>query len=362
MKVELKQIKVRDIVKNYIDNNEKGIFGYNGKLNIRPPYQREFVYKDAKRDAVIATIRKGFPLNVMYWAKNVNDTFELLDGQQRTISICQYVNNEYSINEMYFKNLTDDEQNEILDYELMIYICEGNDRERLDWFRTINIAGEKLTEQELLNINYTGEWLSHAKRLFSKTNCNAVKIGDKYVKGSAIRQEILETALDWISKGNIALYMAEHQHDDNANALWLYYNSVIEWVKMVFPNYRKEMKGVDWGRLYDTYKDNNDNVKEWESEINRLMSDDDVTKKSGIYEYVLSNGSLEKCLNIRAFSETQKRGAYERQKGICPICGEHYEYEQMQGDHIIAWSNGGKTITENLQMLCKTCNNKKTNS
>ena len=357
MKIELKQIKVRDIVENYIDKNENGVFGYNNKLNIRPPYQREFVYKDSKRDAVIDTIKKGFPLNVMYWVKNSDNTFEVLDGQQRTISICQYVSGVFSIDDIYFHNLTDVEQNQILDYELMIYVCEGNDKEKLDWFRTINIGGEKLTDQELLNINYVGSWLSHAKTLFSKTNCNASKISDKYVKGIAIRQELLELALIWISgkKENIANYMAQHQHDVNANELWLHFNKVIDWVKITFPTYRKEMKGLDWGSLYAEYGTKMYDTNELEQQISALMADEAVTNKKGVYEYVLSKCTKEKVLSVRTFSDRDKRTAYEKQKGFCAICGEHFEIEEMQGDHIVEWSKGGKTTIENLQMVCHKC-------
>lgn len=359
MKVELFPILVRDIVNGYIDNGENGIYGYGGNLNIRPKYQREFVYKDKQRDAVIETITKDFPLNVMYWAKNEDNTFELLDGQQRTISICQYVNGDFSIKERYFHNLTDTEKEQIMNYPLMIYICEGNDKERLEWFRTINIAGEKLTDQELLNINYVGKWLEDAKKKFSKTTCIATQIQNKYqlTNGSPIRQEQLETALKWISKGNIADYMARHQHDNNANELYLYFNCVVEWTKAVFPKYRKEMKGLNWGDLYDVYKSAYYNTDELEKEVNRLMQDDDVTNKKGIFEYLLSNKSADKerLLSIRTFTDTQKRTAYEKQKGICPICNKEFVIEDMQGDHIVEWSRGGKTTQDNLQMVCKAC-------
>lgn len=360
MKVELFPILVGDVVNGYIDNGENGVFGFGGRLNIRPKFQREFVYKDKQRDAVIETITKNFPLNVMYWAKNEDNTFELLDGQQRTISICQYVNGDFSINERYFHNLTKEEQGHILNYPLMVYVCEGNDKDRLDWFRTINIAGEKLTEQELLNINYVGKWLEDAKNKFSKNGCIATRIQNKYqlTNGSPIRQEQLEIALKWISKGdNIANYMARHQHDNNANELWLYFSSVVEWVKTTFHNYRKEMKGLNWGKLYDEYNENQYDVEELEKEINRLMADDDVTNKKGVFEYLLSNKSADKerLLSIRAFTDSQKRSAYEKQKGICHICKKEYVIEDMQGDHILEWSKGGKTTMDNLQMVCKSC-------
>ena len=366
MEIKLKEITVRDIANGYVDNQEEGVFGYEGKLNIRPPYQREYVYKDDKRNAVIDTIVNDYPLNVMYWAKNDDGTYEVLDGQQRTISFCEYVDSKFSINEKYFHNLTETEKEKILNYKLMVYICEGNDKERLDWFRTINIAGEKLTDQELLNINYTGPWLSHAKKLFSKTGCNAIKIQDKFllVNGSSIRQEVLETALSWITGGKdkIAQYMAENQHKDNAYELWTHFNNVVNWVKMIFPNYRKEMKGIDWGKLYTEYKDEIYNIEEVEKQISELMSDEEVTSKKGVYEYVLSRGKKERLLSVRAFSEKDKRTVYERQEGRCSKCGEKKDINEMHGDHIVEWSKGGRTVVENLQMVCHKCHKELTNT
>lgn len=363
MKIELHEISIREIVENYVDNAEEGVIGYNGKLNIRPKYQREFVYDVTKRNAVIETIRNNFPLNVMYWVKNDDDTFEVLDGQQRTISFCQYVKNGFSIQingyPKSFSNLTIDEQNEILDYKLMIYLCEGTDTEKLAWFRIINIAGEKLTDQELRNATYTGTWLTNAKSIFSKSNCAAYLLSKDYVSGSPIRQELLEKALSWISKGNIEEYMSVHQHDPNANELWTYYRNVIEWVSLTFTTYRKEMKGIDWGKLYDKFKDEMYDTDKLEQEIQKLMMDDDVSNKKGIYSYVLTHD--EKYLNIRTFTESQKRTAYERQEGICPICKNHFELKEMHGDHITPWSKGGKTIPENCQMLCADCNRRKSN-
>ena len=199
MKIELHEITVREVAEKYVDNAEEGVVGYHGKLNIRPKYQREFVYDEKKRNAVMDTIRKDFPLNVMYWVKNEDGTFEVLDGQQRTISFCQYVNSDFSIDNRAFHNLTNTEKEQILNYKLMVYFCEGNDKEKLDWFKIINIAGEKLTDQELRNAVYTGTWLTHAKSIFSKSNCAAYLLSKEYVNGSPIRQEILETALSWIA-------------------------------------------------------------------------------------------------------------------------------------------------------------------
>ena len=233
MNIELKEITIQELSDGFQDNNENGVVGFGGKLDIRPPYQREFIYKDKQRDAVINTITKNFPLNVMYWAVREDGTFEVIDGQQRTISICQYVNGDFAYQNRYFHNLKADEKEQILNYKLMVYVCSGSESEKLEWFKTINIAGEKLTEQELRNAVYTGSWVSDAKRYFSKSGCVAYNIGGDYLNGSPIRQEFLETAIEWISEGKIESYMATHQHDPNATALWMYFQSVITWVAML---------------------------------------------------------------------------------------------------------------------------------
>lgn len=355
MNIELKEITVRDLTNGYKDNAEDGVIGYQGKLDIRPPYQREFVYGDKERNAVINTVQKDFPLNVMYWAVREDGNFEIIDGQQRTISLCQYVNNDFSINGLAFHNLPKDKQEQILEYKLMVYFCSGTDSEKLDWFQTINIAGKELTNQELRNAVYSGSWVTDAKRYFSKNS--RPKIGDDYLSGSANRQEYLETAIDWISNGQIKEYMSEHQHDPTAIDLWNYFQSVINWVKAVFPKYRREMKGIEWGFLYNDFKDQKYDPKILEQEVSKLMEDDDVGNKKGIYIYVLTR--KEKFLNIRAFSPNQKREAYERQKGICVVCKEHFEIEGMEADHITPWHEGGKTSAENCQMLCKEDNRRK---
>ena len=357
MKIELKEILIKDVAKNYVDSAEEGVVGYDGKLNIRPKYQREFVYDEKKRNAVIDTIRKGFPLNVMYWVKNEDGTYEVLDGQQRTISFCQYINGDFSIDNRAFHNLTKTEQDLILNYKLMIYFCEGNDKEKLDWFQIINIAGEKLTDQELRNAVYTGPWLTNAKTHFSKSNCAAYLLAKDYVSGSPIRQEYLETALEWINNGNIEEYMSKNQHKPNANELWTYFRNVIEWVKLTFTTYRKEMKGINWGALYNQFKDFTYDTNKLEKEIQELMIDDDVTNKKGIYIYMLTRN--EKYLNIRAFTDNQKRSAYERQHGICKTCGKHFDIKEMEADHITPWHAGGQTNAENCQMLCRECNRRK---
>jgi hypothetical protein len=357
MKIELKEVSIREISNGYVNNDEDGVIGYRGNLNIRPKYQREFVYKDKQRDSVIETVRKNFPLNVMYWVENEDNTYEVMDGQQRTISICEYVSGKFSLNYQYFHNLEDVEKEQILNYQLMIYFCEGTDKEKLDWFKTINIAGEKLTDQELRNAIYTGTWLTDAKKYFSKSNCPAYNIASEYLNGSAIRQDYLETAISWISNDNVEQYMADNQHEPNANELWSYFQNVISWIGVVFPKYRREMKGVPFGTLYNEFKDKKIDAVKLEKEITKLMKDEDVTKKSGIYQYVLTRD--EKYLNIRAFTENQKREAYEEQKGVCIACGAEFEIEEMEADHITPWHEGGKTIAENCQMLCKQDNRTK---
>jgi len=379
VRILLNKIPIQDIVlynrsleidkrcQGFIDNEEQGVYGMAGKLNIRPIYQREFIYKDKQRDSVINSIRNNFPLNVLYWIKNKDGTYEVLDGQQRLISIGQYVSGVFSIewpgtDKMYFHNLSVEQQNQILNYKLMVYFCEGNDSERLNWFRTINIAGEKLTDQEIKNAIYSGPWISDAKKYFSKNNCPAYKLGGDYLKGSAIRQDYLETVIDWISNGNSEEYMAKHQFDKNANELWEYFNNVIEWVEKIFingrkENYRREMKGVPFGFLYNKYKNIRYNPIEVENEVSKLMMDEDVERKQGIYSYIFNRD--EKELHIRSFSDRQKRETYERQQGICTHCKEYFTIDNMEADHITPWSQGGKTVPENCQMLCKRCNRTK---
>lgn len=383
MNIELHKITVRELTQGYVDNNENGVRAYSGRLDVRPPYQREFVYKEKQRDAVIDTLTQGFPLNVMYWAKRIvadcvsqsgksvcgdadgdngsdKAQYEIIDGQQRTISICQYVNGDFAFNFRYFHNLQPDEQEQILNYELQIYICSGTDSEKLKWFRTINIAGEALTEQELRNAVYAGSWVSDAKRYFSKNGAPAAKIGSDYLNGSAIRQDYLETAIDWISDGNIEVYMSNHQHDASAAPLWQFFQSVITWIETSFrptKERKKIMKGVEWGMLYKLYKDQVFDYKAIDEEVKRLILDDDVTKKTGIYPYILTR--KEKYLSIRAFTDAQKLSAYERQMGFCADCGQHFELSQMEADHITPWCDGGRTIADNCQMLCKDCNRRK---
>lgn len=374
MNIEERRISVRDVSDEYVDDGEHGVKGLDDRLDIRPEYQREFVYKPAQRNAVIQTVMNGLPLNVMYWCKtgtnnDGEETYEVLDGQQRTISLCQYVDGEYSVSvdgkDMYFDNLPQDKQDKILDYKLFVYVCDGTDSEKLDWFEIINIAGVQLTEQELRNAVYHGPWVSSAKRYFSKSDCPADQLTDgrNYLKGSSIRQDYLETAISWIADRDgetIDGYMAKHQHDPNAQPLWSYYRSVIDWVEAIFPTYHREMRGVQWGLLYNRHGTRTDlDGAKLDVEVNRLLTDEEVTKPSGVFEYLLTGDEC--TLNLRSFSDADKKKKYTEQDGRCAICGKHFELSKMQGDHIKPWSEGGKTTLDNCQMLCSTCNIQKSN-
>ena len=357
MQVKFQSVRVCELVADYHDNHEGGVVGYSGKLDIRPPYQREFVYKDKQRESVIRSIKQDFPLNVMYWADNGDDKYEVIDGQQRTISIGQYVNSDFSVDDLYFHNLPRDKADQILNYKLMVYVCTGTESEKLDWFRTVNIAGERLTNQELLNAVYSGPWVSDAKRYFSKTGGPAYGLGSDYVKGNPIRQDYLETAIKWISYGEIEDYMGRHQHDVNAEQLWKYFKSVISWVKSCFKTRPRLMRGVDWGSLYNEYKDIPVDRDAVDQEIQRLIDDEDVTKQQGIFEYIFSRD--ERHLNIRAFPKTMKQRVYERQGGKCGECGKEFPLSKMEADHITPWKEGGKTEEDNCQMLCRKHNRRK---
>lgn len=365
MKITPLQLTVAELTKSFEDSAELGARAYQGKLNIRPPYQREFVYTGKQRQAVIETASKDFPLNVMYWAVNGDDDFEVIDGQQRTISLCQYMDGEFALSlfgkpeQRYFHNLQPDEKERLRNYKVTVYLCEGTPSEKLDWFKVINTAGEKLTDQELLNAIYSGPWVSDAKRYFSKTGCPAYQLGSDYVTGSPIRQDYLEKVVKWINDGDVEGYMGVHQGDANAAPLWQYFQSVIAWVKAVFPNYRSTMKSVHWGTLYNQFKDAPLNSVDLEQEVSKLVKDDEVQKKPGIYAYLLTGD--ERFLGLRVFSENQKRAQFEKQKGVCLKCGKTFTYEKMAGDHIVPWSKGGKTVPDNLQMLCSFDNNSKGN-
>ena len=365
--MEIKELKVTvgEVYEGYFNDDEEGVVGYGGRLDIRPKYQREFVYKDKQRDEVIRTVMKGLPLNVIYWCKvkkdDGTDGFEVLDGQQRTISLCEYLDGSFSVDDKYYYNLPKDQQDRISNYPLFVYVCDGTDSERLDWFRIINIAGEELTDQELRNAVYAGAWTSNAKRYFSKTGCPASALAGDYLKGSSIRQEYLETAILWAASAEgrtIEAYMAEHQNAPSAVQLWNYFRSVIDWIQAIFPKKRSEMKGLPWGLFFNEHGKRTDlDPKKLELEIQRLMGDREVTKKSGIYEYLLTGE--EKKLSLRAFEKEEALAAYEKQGHKCVYCGKTFEFEKMQADHITPWSKGGKTVPENCQMLCRDCNLKK---
>lgn len=371
MQITERKVAVRDLVNGYKDDGEKGVVGYDGRLDIRPIYQREFVYDDAQKNEVINTILRGLPLNVIYWVQKPDGNFEVLDGQQRTVSICQYVTNGFaykphdnSMEPKYYSNLPDDYKDRILNYELIVYVCNGTESEKLEWFKIINIAGEQLTNQELRNAVYAGSWITDAKHYFSSstsvTNNDEFK---KYLKGSPIRQEYLETALTWAASKDgetIEEYMAKNQHLPTAINLWNYFRSVTDWIKAIFPQYRKEMKGLPWGIYYNVNHERDDlDPVTLEDKVKALMEDEDVTRKSGIYEYVLDG--QERVLSIRAFDMRDRRTVYEAQSGNCALCGQHCEFDEMQADHIVPWSKGGKTVASNCQMLCRDCNLKKSN-
>ena len=368
----IKQISVTvgEITQGYVNNEEQGVRGYNGLLDIRPPYQREFIYNDKEQQAVINTVLHGYPLNVMYWVKRSDDAecpYEVMDGQQRTLALCEYVAGKFSFEFKNFFNQPADIQKLILDYELTVYVCEGEHSEKLEWFKTINIAGKPLNEQEILNAIYAGPFVSDAKRHFSKSNCGAYKLGKDLVNGVPIRQEFLKRALEWMAdhekregKAQSAVgYMAQHQHDPNANNLWTYFQNVLNWAITNFDmkKFKKIMKGLDWALYYDMYHDKTLDTVAMAMEISTLMRDSEIQKAKGIIPYVLTGD--ERHLDLRAFPEDIKLAVWEQQGHICPLCGKEYDFEFMEGDHIKPWREGGRTVIENCQMLCRDCNRHK---
>jgi hypothetical protein len=373
--VDFPEITIRDLVKAYTDNDEEGVVGYDGKLNIRPKYQRNFVYSDKQRDEVIRTVKKSFPLNTMYWIKTDDDNFELMDGQQRTVSVCQYVSGDFSVifpedpgmPRGFDAGLTEEEREEILNYKLSVYVCEGEDKEKLDWFKIINIAGEKLSDQEMRNAMYTGTWLTDAKRWFSKSGAPAKIIGEKYLTDDLNRQGYLERALYWLidcpkDKDEVAGYMSDHQNDQNAQPLWDYFQAVVEWVEKTFPNYNKIMKGVEWGELYNKNKGRQLDPQNLAVKIKELLENEAVDNQKYIYEFVLIENPKvgdDRKLSKRGFPDSIRQTKYAQQQGECAICGEHFELEQMHSDHIMPWSKGGRTNIENCQMLCTEDNLRK---
>ena len=368
----IKQIEVTigEITKGYINNDEQGVRGYDGKLDIRPPYQREFIYNEREQEAVIHTVLNGYPLYVMYWVKRSDDAecpYEVMDGQQRTLSLCEYVDGKFSYEFKNFFNQPTDIQNKILDYRLTIYVCEGDDSDKLEWFKTINIAGKQLNTQEISNAIYAGPFISDAKRHFSKSNCAAYRLGKDLVEGTPIRQDFLKTALEWMAshetrcgKPHTALdYMAAHQHDPNSNNLWTYFQNVINWATTNFnpTKFRNIMKGLDWAKFYDENKDRTLDTENLAKRITALLQDGDVQRRKGVIPYVLTGD--ERHLNLRAFPDDIKLSVWAKQNHKCAICGKEFDYEFMEGDHITPWCEGGRTLIENCQMLCRECNRRK---
>ena len=383
MEIKRTAITIRELTEGYVNETEtdieQGVFAYGGRLCVRPAFQRSFVYDKKQENAVIDTALKGFPLNIMYWVDNGDGTYDCLDGQQRTISLCNFVDGISSFEAPWFNNgkknyihtiqRIDPEMYErFMNYELEIYICKGEKAERMDWFRTINIAGEELYPQELRNANYVSKWLTDAKRYFSKANnsatakCPAERLGDKYTNKDANRQEILAQVISWkidsTEDADICQYMEDHINDPDASDLWNYFNEVINWINEVFPGtYDKGMASVNWGYLYNNFSDEDLDPDEISNKFDELIDfkaskelDVSVAK---IVEYCITRD--ESLLKHRKFSEVQRTSLYNKQKGICPDCGQHYLKADMHAHHIIPWYNGGLTEINNGVMLCKEC-------
>lgn len=368
----IKQINVTvgEITKGYINNDEQGVRGYGGLLDIRPPYQREFIYNENEQRAVIETVLHNYPLNVMYWVKRSEDAecpYEVMDGQQRTLSLCEYVADAFAVDFKNFSNQPTDVRKKILDYKLTIYVCEGEESEKLEWFKTINIAGKPLNEQEIRNAVYAGPFVSDAKKHFSKSNCGAYRLGKDLVNGSPIRQDFLKKALEWMAEHEVRQgklqtavgYMATHQHDPNALPLWTYFQSVLNWAISTFnmKKFKKIMKGLDWAKFYDLYHEESLDVKTLETQIADLMGDDEIQKPLGIIPYVLTGD--EHYLDLRSFPDKIKLAVWEKQNHKCAHCGKEFDIVFMEGDHVKPWREGGRTDIENCQMLCRDCNRRK---
>jgi len=386
MKTTLRtDITVKAICDGFVYNEleGKGLFGLSGKLTIQPEYQRNYIYADGKRDvAVIESILKGYPLGLIYFNTVSVDKFEVLDGQQRITSFGRFVANKFAIKdengmEQYFSGIAKNKQEIIMNTKLLIYECEGTESEIKEWFKTINIAGVPLNNQELLNAVYSGPFVTLGKEEFSNTQNANIQKWSAYVSGSANRQEFLERALDWVSKGNIGDYMSKHRFDTNINELKTYFNSVIDWVSTVFTDVESEMRGLEWGRLYETYKKQPYSPQKVSEQVKKLYSDPYVKNRKGIFEYILGGSTDTKLLEVRVFDEATKKSVYAIQtaeaekKSVsnCPLCAlghdsnktKIWKIAEMDADHVTAWSKGGATDTKNCQMLCKTHNRAKGN-
>lgn len=378
MTITEKKVPVREIVQGYFEDTATSrVTAWGGRLDVRPEYQREYVYGVGQRDAVINTVLQGFPLNIMYFVRRPDDTYEVLDGQQRIISLCQYAQNQFSVSipsktlpgkfdSVNYPNLFAEQARAFDEYELQIYICEGTEQEKIDWFQVINIAGMPLEKQEILNAVLHSAWLTDAKSAFSRKNCAAYRFYGKYLNGDCIRQKFLETAFRWAAdsehitgKNAVADYMRAHRQDTSADALWKYFEDVFKWVQTNFGKYDKSMKGVEWGLLYNAHHNENLDPAWLQRRAATLLADSEVQKKSGIYEYLLTGN--EKTMNLRQFGEDERQTLYHRQNGRCACCGALFDYKDMHADHIVPWSKGGRTTLENGQMLCAKCNWEKSN-
>lgn len=387
MKTTLRtDITVADVCNGFVYNQleGKGLFGLGGKLTIQPEYQRNYIYAEGggkREQAVIHSLLKGYPLGLIYFNKVAADKFEVLDGQQRITSIGRFVTNKFAImdvsNPQNFDSLPSDQQARIKDAKLLIYECEGTETEIKQWFETVNIAGVPLNAQELLNAIYSGPFITKAKEEFSNSQNAHIQKWSAYIKGSANRQDYLERALDWVSKGDIGSYMSAHRNDTTINELRSYFNAVIDWVSTVFTDVLPEMRGLEWGRLYETYHGRSYDPKSMSDDVQKLAVDDYVTNGKGIFEYLLGGATDKKLLAVRVFDDNRKRVAYNKQtkgaqaagKSNCPLCaiGENankdkiYELKEMDADHVSAWSKGGDSSANNCQMLCITHNRAKGN-
>lgn len=379
------EITIKDICEGFVYNEleGKGLFGLSGTLTIQPEYQRNYIYADGKRDvAVIESILKGYPLGLIYFNKVDNNKFEVLDGQQRITSIGRFVTGKFAIQDdngmqQYFSSLAPELQNKILQTKLLIYECEGTEPEIKEWFRTINIAGVPLNSQELLNAVYSGPFVTLAKEEFSNSQNANIQKWSAYISGSANRQEFLERALDWVSKGKIDDYMSKHRFDTNINELKTYFNSVIDWVSTVFTDVESEMRGLEWGRLYETYRKQPYNPQKVSEQVRELYADSYVKNRKGVFEFILGGSTDYKLLDVRIFDEATIKSVYAKQTAEaekngtsnCPLCtvGNNVNktkiwiLKDMDADHVSAWSKGGATDIKNCEMLCKTHNRAKGN-